>query len=156
DYPVADGHMFSIAGDGLAILALPSSPPVMQYGMIFELHDSTGHAWNAADISADVGTYGPGTFDTVDWSVQTGSGTEGFSISMVGMVIGSTPDASGGCCLGDGWCATTGEAACTGPWTLGADCATVSCAPAGACCKPAGGCELLTQAACAAIANAVY
>lgn len=60
---------------------------------------------------------------------------------------------SSACCLDDGWCMMTTEAACTGTWLgAGTSCATSPCpAPTGACCLVDNTCTVTTQWMCAGV-----
>jgi formylglycine-generating enzyme required for sulfatase activity len=56
---------------------------------------------------------------------------------------------SGSCCMPDGSCTVTRQAACSGVWTEAGVCAPNPCPPpTGACCYPDGSCQVLLQAAC--------
>jgi subtilisin-like proprotein convertase family protein len=144
--PVADVIMFESGAN----FASPGSSTT-SYGMIFELHDSTGHAWNSSDLGQCLGFYGPSTFDYVEWNVG------GLTLQFLRMAVHASGEGTGSCCLGDGGCSVTGQAICSaGGWMADGTCGSGACAPAGACCMGTGGCSLMTQAACEANPNAVY
>lgn len=153
-YPVSDVFMTQAAGDVLPLVEVGTTTPTV-YAGFFELHDSSGTAFNTVDITQAIGTYGPSKFDYVDWNVTGQNGT-GFSVSLVSLIFRQNTDSTGSCCLGDGWCATTSYAGCPGSWDINGSCEAAGCVPAGACCLPTGGCELLTRAECEAIPFGVY
>lgn len=60
-----------------------------------------------------------------------------------------TPAPTGSCCLLNGSCAVTTQAACTGLWTADGVCVPNSCVqPTGSCCALDGTCTEVTQANC--------
>jgi subtilisin-like proprotein convertase family protein len=143
--PVADVVMF----ENGASLALPGTGTA-RYGMIFELHDSTGHAWNSPDMGQDLGFYPTSTFDYVEWNVA------GLTLQFVRMDFHASGEGTGSCCLGDGGCAVTGQAICGPGWSGDGVCSAGTCPATGACCLGTGGCGLMTQAECQSNPNAVY
>jgi subtilisin-like proprotein convertase family protein len=150
--PVADVAAF----DSGATWAVPGTGTA-RYSMIFELHDSTGHAWTTSEISQSPGFYGSTTFDYVEWNVTYPNNQTSFSLQFVSLNIHPAGQATGSCCMGDGWCAVTSSQSCvSSAWAEDGTCSTNPCAPAGACCLPGGGCQLMTQAACAGVPDAVY
>lgn len=81
DFPVADS--FVLGPDFIAMT------PGSGYSFAFELHDSTGTAWNSASLSGDVGTYFASAFDDYLWGVNDESG--GLSVELSSFVIVPEP-----------------------------------------------------------------
>ncbi len=81
DFPVADA--FVLGPDFIAMT------PGSGYSFNFELHDSTGTAWNSASLSGDIGTYAAAAFDDYLWGANSENG--GLSIELSSFVIAPEP-----------------------------------------------------------------
>jgi subtilisin-like proprotein convertase family protein len=126
------------------------------YSMIFELHDSTGSAWNSSDMGQELAFHGASTFDYVEWNIGAPNLTS-ITLQFVSLNIHATGLATGACCMGDGGCAVTSSQICaSGAWAADGTCGPSACPPSGACCFGDGTCDLMTQAACAVFPNALY
>lgn len=73
DFPVADS--FVLGPDFIAMT------PGSGYSFSFELHDSSGSAWNSASLMGDVGTYAASAFDDYLWGANDESGALAIELS---------------------------------------------------------------------------
>jgi len=81
DFPVADS--FVLGPDFIAMT------PGSGYALVFELHDSTGTAWDSASLAGDIGTYLAAAFDDYSWSVNDENG--GLAVDLDSFIVAPEP-----------------------------------------------------------------
>lgn len=77
DFPIADTFVMS-----------PDTIPLSKfgYGLLFELHDSTGTAWSSPALTCIPGTYPADSFDDREWFVLAAGGA-GIRLEVTELVV---------------------------------------------------------------------
>jgi len=86
DYPIAD-----------AFVMAPDTIPMSEfgYGLLFELHDSTGTVWRSPALTCIPGTYLADSFDDKEWFVFVGAG--GIALEVTELIVYPVLSSSASC-----------------------------------------------------------